>query len=800
MVGRCSAPSFLLHTRLRSLARPLCLYHFRMQSGTRLGPYELIAPLGAGGMGEVWRARDERLHRDVAIKVMLDAKAQSESALARFEREARAVAALSHPNILAIHDFGHDAGILYAVMELLEGATLRVRLAQSELALSRALDWGHQIAQGLAAAHERGIIHRDLKPENIFVTRDGVVKILDFGLARLEGGNHGLIRHDAETLAVTSPGAIVGTVVYLSPEVARGETADARSDIFAFGAVFYEMLTGQFAFLRGSTAETLVAILREEPKSAAECGRKLPGEVEEILQHCLEKQPDERFRSARDLAFALKLATRTSSAPPAETPRKTPRPLDSPQPSATRALSIAVLPFRNMSPAGDTEYFSDGMTEEIIHSLSAVSGLRVAARSSSFAFKGRNDDVRQIGRELGVTMALEGSVRQSGTRLRVTAQLVNVEDGYDLWSNRWDRELSDIFAVQDEIAEAIASTLKLRLAEATPTGGAARTQVVAAYDRYLRGRYLWGQRRAAEAIAEQEAAVEIDPDFVDAHTALADAWAVRGFYGGVPTWEAWSRARAALDEAVRISPDAPGVAISSGILEHYYGWDTTRQERFCRQAIERDPQSADGWNWLSVCLGASGRTSEALEAGERGIRFEPHHVNVRTSRSWAYIYVGDFDSARRDLEEAVAIDSNAGYALWSYGYALKCLGRLDEAVAIFERLVNASGRAVPFYLSLLGGALGAAGETSKARGVLNELEERRHRNEFVASIDIATVLVDLGELEPAIDALERARDERNAFLWGRIYFPHFAPLRANPRWRALVRRVSRAAPSTVVSI
>jgi len=764
-----------------------------MQAGTRLGPYEIIAPLGAGGMGEVWRARDHRLRRDVAIKILLeDAATRSAESLARFEREARAVAALSHPNILSIHDVGTDNGIAYAVMELLEGATLRDRLCQSELALSRALDWGHQIAQGLAAAHERGIVHRDLKPENIFVTRDGVVKILDFGLARLEEGQP-LVGQDIATLARTSPGMVVGTLAHLSPEQARGEVADYRSDIFAFGTVFYEMLTGSPAFLQDSAADTIVAVLREEPKPPAEFGRNVPGEVQDILHHCLEKDPNERFRSARDLAFALHLASRTASAPPAEAPRTTPRPPQST--SGSHDLSIAVLPFRNMSPASDAEYFSDGMTEEIINALAAVPGLHVAARTSSFAFKSRDDDIRKIGRDLGVAMVLEGSVRQAGSRLRVTAQLISVNDGYHLWSNRWDRDVADVFAVQDEIAEAIASTLKLRVV-AGERSGAGKTQNVQAYDRYLKGRYLWGQRRTREAIEELDAAVEHDPDFADAHTALADAWAVRGYYGGVPTWEAWARARAAVDEAQRIDPESAGVALSLGILEHYYGWNTRREEQFLKLAIERNPKSADGWGWLAICYCGSGRIEDAIAAGARGIDLEPHHANVRASQAWAWGMRGDYESAERALRKAVEIDPSAAYARWTRGYVLRLAGRFAEAIPILEQLVTDTNRSVPYYVSLLGGAHAAAGQTARAEEIVEELQQRRRSGDFVPSIDLATILIALGDQEGALDALDRAREERNAYLWARLHFPDFTPLRNHSRWRALAERLGRAAPLT----
>jgi serine/threonine-protein kinase len=760
-----------------------------MDVGSQLGPYEIIERIGAGGMGEVWRARDRRLQRDVAVKVLLG-NAHGDDALPRFEREARAVAALSHPNILAIHDFGTEGGTLYAVMELLEGATLRERLELSELEVSRALDWGHQIAQGLAAAHERGITHRDLKPENIFVTRDGVVKILDFGLARLEQSDTGLDQD--RTLAHTTPGTIMGTFAYLSPEQARGETADHRADIFAFGAVFFEMLTGRPAFLRPTAAETIVAVLRDSARPMSDSGR-LPAEVEEILHHCLEKNRDERFRSARDLAFALRLAARTTAATPAphDTSRVTARPE-----SGSRAsdLSIAVLPFRNMSPTADAEYFSDGMTEEIINSLAAVPALQVAARTTSFAFKGRNEDIRRIGRELSVAMMLEGSVRQSGSRLRVTAQLINVENGYQIWSNRWDRDLADVFAVQDEIAQAIASTLKVRIVEGEGGGGAAKTSNLEAYDRYLKGTYLWGQRRAEEAIVELKAAVEIDPDFADAHTALADAWAVRGYYGGVPTWEAWSRARAAVDEAERIAPDSAGVALSRGILEHYYGWNFARLEHFCRLAAERNPKSADPWTWLAIGYAASGRRDDAVEAGARGIELEPHHANVRTSQAWGYLFTGDYETGARLLEKAIEVDANAGYARWSYGLALRYGGHAKESVPVFERLVDASSGKIALYVSLLGAAYAEVGETSKAEEIVSNLVARRRDGDYVPSIDLATVHVNLGDHDAALDALERGREERNGLMRGRIHMHDFIPLRTHPRWIALAQLLGRTAP------
>ncbi|HEY6146474.1 MAG TPA: serine/threonine-protein kinase, partial [Thermoanaerobaculia bacterium] len=390
--------------------------------GTRLGPYEILSALGSGGMGEVYRARDGRLERMVALKALPAHLAASADALARFEREAKAVAALSHPNILAIHDFGVENGTPYAVMELLEGATLGDRLSQSSISLRKSLEWGLQIARGLAAAHERGIIHRDLKPQNIFVTRDGLVKILDFGLARQDAaaGDDG-----SGDPTGTQEGAILGTAGYMSPEQARGRPADHRSDLFSFGAILYEMLSGRRAFHKETAVETMVAILHEEPAPLS--ANDVPAEVEQIVSHCLEKAPEDRFQTARDLAFALQVADReTRFGRPDSDSTSAGRRAPSQKSSGVSVgpPSIAVLPFRNMSADPAAEYFSDGMTEEIITALTGIPDLAVTARTSSFAFKGRDADVRQIGQELGVKTVLEGSVRQAGSRIRISAQLI----------------------------------------------------------------------------------------------------------------------------------------------------------------------------------------------------------------------------------------------------------------------------------------------------------------------------------------------------------------------------------------
>jgi serine/threonine protein kinase/tetratricopeptide (TPR) repeat protein len=758
-----------------------------ISASSRLGPYEILSPIGAGGMGEVYRARDTRLGREVAIKVLPAALASDPERLKRFEREARSASALNHPNIVTIYDIGSADSVSYIAMELVNGQPLRA-LLDGPLPVRRLLQIGTQIAEGLAKAHAAGIVHRDLKPENVMVTEDGLVKILDFGLAKLtQPEGSGATATMAPTVSgATEEGVILGTVGYMSPEQATGKSVDYRSDQFSFGSILYEMATGQRAFQRASAPQTLAAIIQEEPEPIATLNPKIPVPVRWIAERCLSKEPRNRYTSTDDLAKELgkvldHLAEATSgSAPIVEAP-------------AVEA-SIAVLPFRNMSAEPDAEYFSDGVTEEIINALAQIGALRVASRTSSFAFKGKDTDIRRIGGELGVRSVLEGSVRQAGRRIRITAQLIDVASGYHLWSERYDREMEDVFAVQDEIARAIAQKLEPRLV--VPGGAllvAPLTEDVEAYNLYLKGRYFQNLRRPRLAIEQFEAAAIRDPRYAAVYTGIADAYGFWGFYGGIPTWEAFARARAAAEKAQELAPDISGVHLTLGIIEHYYGWDVAKEERELHVAIERNPRSAEGHFWLSLCLACVGRADESLEVARRGIELEPHSANLQAQIGWSFFVRRRFEEAEREFRRAVALDPEAGYPLWSLGLACQETGNVAEAIRAFERGVEATQGNHSLYIALLGGALARAGRTADARRVLAELRERTTR-EYVPPFDLAVVLTSLGESDGALSALERAYDERNALLWFRVYWPTFDHLRAEPRWQALAEKLARTAP------
>jgi serine/threonine-protein kinase len=755
-----------------------------LSSGTRLGPYEILSPLGAGGMGEVYRARDTRLDRDVAVKVLPENLVADGEALARFEREAKAVAALSHPNILAIHDFGRDRGIAYTVMELLEGETLRDRLDAGVIPQRKALDYALQIAQGLAAAHDRGIVHRDLKPQNVFVTRDGLVKILDFGLAKSRPEPRSA---DDETKPMsgasgTRSGAILGTVGYMSPEQVRGAEADNRSDLFSFGVILYEMLAGERAFRKESEVETMMAILQEEPPDMARAGKDVSPELAEILAHCLEKNPEERFQSSRDLVFALRVAEREgrprsdsgsrSGVPAAET---------------EAAISIAVLPFRNISADRDNEYFSDGMTEEIINALTKIEALRVASRTSAFAFKGKDEDVRRIGAALGVRTVLEGSIRRSGRKIRIAAQLIDVADGYHLWSETFDREMEDVFAVQDEISRSIADTLKVRLLPADAAGLDRGTENVEAYNDYLKGRYYFNRREAPEAIVEFERALARDPRYTPAYTGLADAYCIYGFYGGIPTRDAFARARAAAEKALALDPDSADVHVSLALVDHYFGWDLARERAQLRLAIRLAPRSAAAYSWMGLSL-AFQSDQEAFLMARRATELEPLSANAQTNVGWTFYARRLFDEAVREFRRALHIDPTAPYPLWAIALTYMTMGQPEKAVAPLEKVMEITKRSQSHYAAILGGAYASAGQRPKALAILEDLT-RRSATEYIAPFHLAFLHIPLGNADEAVSCLERACEERNALAWWIRACPFYDPIREHPRFPALLEKI-----------
>ncbi|HEV8235233.1 MAG TPA: protein kinase, partial [Gemmatimonadaceae bacterium] len=644
--------------------------------GIRLGRYEIVAPLGAGAMGEVYKARDPRLARDVAIKVLPPSFAADASRVQRFEQEARAVAALSHPNILAIFDIG-SGETPYLVTELLDGETLRALVDRGPLATKRTTDIALQFVAGLTAAHSRGIIHRDLKPDNIFLTRDGVVKILDFGLAKTA------MLPSEVTLAGTSVGQILGTVGYMAPEQVRGEAADPRSDLFAVGTILYEMVSGERAFCGNSPADTISAVLREQPPDLVLRTGTLPA-VARIVRRCLEKDANERFQSARELRFAIEALSDGQVAA---------------RESLTKTVekSIAVLPFANMSADADNQYFSDGLAEELINALAQIDGLRVAARTSSFSFKGKSLEIGEIAQKLNVRHVLEGSVRKSGRRVRITAQLVDASNGYQVWSERYDRQLEDIFDVQDEIARTIVERLKIAFSAGPGQRLVkAATADMEAYQCYLKGRALLYKRGTwiARALECFQQAVELDPRYADAWAGLADSYTTLAYYGFAPSVDTLPRALDAAKRAVEIDPDSAAAHSSLALAALLWDRDFETAEREFHRALALNPTytQARCWHALMFLQATAGRLDEGVEEARRAVELDPLSGYAIACHTYA------LSNARRTSEAlvqghlAVESDPESFVAGWALGNACHWSGRFDEAVHAYERLLSMSGR------------------------------------------------------------------------------------------------------------
>jgi serine/threonine protein kinase/tetratricopeptide (TPR) repeat protein len=775
-------------------------------------------------MGEVFRARDTRLQREVAIKILPESLADDPHALARFEKEARAVAALSHPNILAIHDFVREHGVAFAVMELLEGESLDRRLAREQLPWKKALEIGAAVADGLASAHARGVVHRDLKPANVFVTRDGIVKILDFGLARQDALVSGVEGTAGPTVAApeTQPGTVMGTVGYMSPEQVRGEPADARSDIFSLGCILYEMLTGRRAFREKAAAETLASILRDHPAGVSESGRPVPPGVDGMVRRCLEKSPDERFQSARDLAFALRetLASATAStgvravAAPTPSPRRrwigaaaalllavaailvvNPGGLRSRllPGGPARIQSLAVLPLSNLSGDPQQEYFADGMTEELITRLAKLGNLRVTSRTSVMGYKGTKKRIPEIARELGVDAVVEGSMVRDGSRVKVTAQLIDGATDRHIWVESYERELKDVLPLQSDVAQAIAREVGVKL---TPQGqaglvAATRPVIPAAYDAYVRGRHAWNKRGEAslrEGIRLFQESIDADPTYAPAYAGMADCYAQLGYGSIVSPEDSFPRARGAAQKALELDPNLAEGHASLGFARMYYDWDFAGAEREYRRAIELNRNSATAHQWYAYLLTAMERPeSEAAREIATAKRLDPLSVPINTDQAYMLYYYGEVDAALKSVR--TALEMNPKFPLGHFWLVriYTSQGKYAEAEAELGKIAEL--RTWTPAMAAAGFLYGLRGKRKEAEEVLRGFTDLRRQGKYASSYAIAVVDAGLGDKERALAHLEDAYRERSHWLVWLKRDPRWESLRREPRFQNLVRKV-----------
>ena len=791
--------------------------------GQTIGHYKISKRIGTGGMGEVYLATDITAGRKAALKLLPTRFTGDAERLKRFQREARAVVGLNHPNIVTVYEIGEDHSTHYIASELIEGETLRQRLMRSQIQLSEAVDVAIQVANALVVAHETGIVHRDIKPENIMLRPDGYVKVLDFGIAKLAEQQVPLTtpRDEALSLVETNLGSILGTVRYMSPEQACGGQVDKTTDIWSLGVVLYEMVTGNAPFTGDTPKEVMSAILETEPPPLTKYLAHLPAELQQIISKTLRKDREERYRSAHELLEALKRLRhnlevdaeleRSTAAPPWLRWIRSPTVLVLVLLVAATAVtvpfywhrnlpatvppekSIAVLPFLDLSETKDQEYFCDGMSEEILEALANVDGLRVVGRTSSFSFKGKSVNAKEVGEKLNVANVLEGSLRREGNRVRVTAELINARSGFHLWTETYDRKLEDVFALQDEITHAIVDALKIKLAVSLPAHEQRNIEV---YDLYLQGLYFSNKSSEEDlrrALSFFQRAVEKDPTFARAWTGIAKVWYfLADVY--VKPLDAYPSSKEAALKAIALDEKDAEAHCYLSEAKRVLDWDLAGADAELKRALELDPNSAPAHFFSGLHPLFRGELKEGLRLVLEAEKLDPVSPITSYVATAAYLANDQIDEAISEGQRTLELDPNYFYLDSVLAAAYREKGNFPEAIALYTKAQEAT------HLPSSGLAITYArmGRETEAQNILAQLLQAREKR-YVSAPVIAAVYVAFGDKDEAFRWLELAYEEHSGVLQWIAFLPEFRALHSDPRFPHLLQRIT-ASQDTILKI
>ena len=747
---------------------------------TFAGRYQIIEELGKGGMGKVYRVIDKRLNEEVALKLIKPEIASDKKIVERFGNELKLARKIVHKNIARMFDLNEEKDTHYITMEYVRGEDLKRLIRKiGQLSAGQAIPIAKQVCEGLAEAHRLGVVHRDLKPQNIMVDEEGNARIMDFGIAR-----------SLKARGITGAGVIIGTPEYMSPEQVEGKEVDKHSDIYSLGVILYEMVTGQVPF-KGETAFSIAFKHKSEiPKDPKEFNAQIPEDLSRVILRCMEKDEEKRYQTVEVLFSELSKIEK--GIPTAEKIIAKEKPETETINGAEWENSIAVLPFADLSPHKDQEYFCDGMAEELINALTKIEKLQVASRTSAFQFKEKGYDIHEIGKKLKVKSVLEGSVRKAGNRLRITAQLINVEDGYHLWSEKYDRDLEDIFAIQDEISLAIIDKLKVKLLREEKAKLIKRhTDNLEAYNLYLKGLYFWNRRHEGDlkrAIDYFQQAIKKDPLYAFPYIGIADTFNLLGHFGFLPPGEAFPKAKAAAKKALEIDDTLGEAHTSLGWISTMYDWDWLSAENEYKLAIKLNPNYATAHEWYALFLAGMERFDEAIAEMKRAQALDPLSLMINAVAGVAFYFARQYDKAIEQYQKTIEMNPSFSFAHLWLGMAYLEKAKYEEAVASLQKGAAAGGD-MTYALGYLGMGYGLSGQKDEAIKILDKLK-KISKEKYVSPSHIGFIYFGLGEKSQFFKYFNKACSEREPQCFYSKAIPHFDGLRSDPRFKALLKKMN----------